>query len=57
MVISIFLLAISILLIVYLIWILYKYIIAFLYCNSLSEEDAKWLYKKAVGKNDGRYDL
>lgn len=48
----ILLLGLCILLLLYLIWILFKYIVALLYYHSLSAEDAEYMYKVAVGKDD-----
>lgn len=57
MVISVLLLGIAILCLTYLIYSLYKYIVALLYYNSLSLDDAKYLYDRATGKEIGRNDL
>lgn len=48
----IILIALCILLFIYLIWILYKYVVALLYYNSLSAEDAEYMYRRAIGKDD-----
>lgn len=48
----ILLLGLCFLLLLYLIWTLYKYIVALLYYHSLSAEDAEYMYKVAVGKDD-----
>lgn len=48
----ILLLCLCILLLLYLIWTLFKYIVALLYYHSLSTEDAEYMYKVAVGKDD-----
>lgn len=48
----ILLLGLCILLLLYLIWTLYKYVVALLYYHSLSVEDAEYMYKVAVGKDD-----
>ena len=40
------------LLLLYLIWTLYKYVVALLYYHSLSAEDAEYMYRRAVGKDD-----
>ena len=56
MVIGVLLLGIAILCLAYLINV-YKYIVALLFYHSLSEEDAKCLYNRAVGKEFERDDL
>lgn len=48
----ILLLGLCILLLSYLIWTLYKYVVALLYYNSFSAEDAEYMYRRAVGKDD-----
>jgi len=48
----IILIALCILLFIYLIWTLYKYVVALLYYNSLSAEDAEYMYRRAIGKDD-----
>lgn len=48
----IFLIALCILLFIYLIWTLYKYVVALLYYHSLSAEDAEYMYRRAIGKDD-----
>ena len=48
----ILLIALCILLFIYLIWTLYKYVVALLYYHSLSAEDANYIYKSAIGKDD-----
>lgn len=48
----IILIALCILLFLYLIWTLYKYVVALLYYHSLSAEDAEYMYKVAIGKDD-----
>ena len=48
----IILIALCILLFIYLIWALYKYVVALLYYNSLSAEDAEYMYRRAIGKDD-----
>lgn len=48
----ILLLGLCILLLLYLIWTLYKYVVVLLYYNSLSAEDAEYMYRRAVGKDD-----
>lgn len=48
----ILLIGLCILLLLYLIWILYKYIVALLYYHSFSADDAEYMYKVAVGKDD-----
>lgn len=48
----IILIALCILLCIYLIWTLYKYVVALLYYNSLSAEDAEYMYRRAIGKDD-----
>ena len=57
MVIGVLLLGIAILCLAYLINVLYTYIVALLFYHSLSEEDAKYLYNRAVGKEFERDDL
>lgn len=52
MIIVIILIALCILLFIYLIWTLYKYVVALLYYNSLSAEDAEYMYRRAIGKDD-----
>ncbi len=48
----ILLIALFILLFIYLIWTLYKYVVALLYYNSLSSEDAEYMYRRAIGRDD-----
>lgn len=48
----IILIALCILLFIYLIWTLYKYVVALLFYNSLSAEDAEYMYRRAIGKDD-----
>ena len=48
----ILLLGLCILLLLYLIWTLYKYVVVLLYYNSLSAEDAEYMYKAATRKDD-----
>lgn len=48
----IILIALCILLFIYLIWTLYKYVVSLLYYNSLSAEDAEYMYRRAIGKDD-----
>lgn len=48
----IILIALCILLFIYLIWTLYKYVVALLYYHSFSAEDAEYMYKVAIGKDD-----
>lgn len=48
----IILIALCILLFIYLIWTLYKYVVALLYYNSLSAEDVEYMYRRAIGKDD-----
>lgn len=48
----IILIVLCILLFIYLIWTLYKYVVALLYYNSLSAEDAEYMYRRAIGKDD-----
>lgn len=48
----IILIALCILLFIYLIWTLYKYVVALLYYNSLSADDAEYMYRRAIGKDD-----
>ena len=48
----IILIALCILLFIYLIWTLYKYVVVLLYYNSLSAEDAEYMYKAATRKDD-----
>ena len=45
------LIALCILLFLYLIWTLYKYVVALLFYHSLSAEDAEFMYKAAIGKD------
>lgn len=47
----IILIALCILLFLYLIWTLYKYVVALLYYHGLSAEDAEYMYKVAIGKD------
>lgn len=47
----ILLLGLCLLLFLYLIWTLYKYVVALLYYHSLSAEDAEYMYKVAIGKD------
>lgn len=47
----ILLIALCILLFIYLIWTLYKYVVALLYYHSLSSNDAEYMYKVAIGKD------
>ena len=47
----ILLIALCILLFIYLIWTLYKYVVALLYYHSLSSKDAEYMYKVAIGKD------
>lgn len=48
----ILLLGLCFLLLLYLIWTLYKYVVALLYYHSFSAEDAEYMYNVAIGKDD-----
>lgn len=48
----ILLLCLCFLLLLYLIFTLYKYVVALLYYHSFSAEDAEYMYKVAIGKDD-----
>lgn len=52
MIIGILLLGFAVLCLAYLINVLYKYVVALLYYHSLSTEDAEFIYKRAIGKDD-----